>query len=147
MENSSITNLEQSKLLVKAGLDVSTADFSVLVKMKKENGIIIVEESPYPNDTITYNQDIENNKNFTAAWSLGRLIDMLPADIISQYDIDGVEQDDEGGVEYHLWIDKNYVMYNALDGRRRFLTTGKNVLDAVVEMIIALLKEDFELDD
>ena len=47
MENLSITNLEQSKLLVMAGLDVSTADFSVLVNMKKENGVIIIEETPY----------------------------------------------------------------------------------------------------
>ena len=114
--------------------------------MKKENGIIIIEETPYPNDTITYNQDIENNKNFTAAWSLGKLIDILPADIVSQYDINGVEQEDEGGVEYHLWIEKNYVMYNSLDGRRRLLTTGKNILDAVVEMVITLLKEDFDLN-
>ena len=146
MENLSITNLDQSKLLAKAGLDISTSDFCVLVKMKKENGIIIIEETPYPNDTITYNQDIENNKNFTAAWSLGKLIDILPADIVSQYDINGVEQEDEGGVEYHLWIEKNYVMYNSLDGRRRLLTTGKNILDAVVEMVITLLKEDFDLN-
>lgn len=104
MNNLSVTNLEQSKLLAKAGLDVSTADFSVLVKMKKENGIIIIEESPYPNDTITYNPDIAENNNFTAAWSLGKLIDMLPSDIVSQYDIDGNEQEDEDGVEYHLWI-------------------------------------------
>ena len=71
---------------------------------------------------------------------------MLPADIVSQYDINGVEQEDEGGVEYHLWIEKNYVMYNSLDGRRRLLTTGKNILDAVVEMVITLLKEDFDLN-
>jgi len=147
MNNLSVTNLEQSKLLAKAGLDVSTADFSVLVKMKKENGIIIIEESPYPNDTITYNPDIAENNNFTAAWSLGKLIDMLPSDIVSQYDIDGNEQEDEDGVEYHLWIEKQYVMYNAIDGRRRFLTSGKNVLEAVVKMVVKLLEEDFALDD
>ena len=103
MENLSITNLEQSKLLVMAGLDVSTADFSVLVNMKKENGIIIIEETPYPNYTITYNQDIAENKNFTAAWSLGKLIELLPQEIVSQYDIEDHEQPDPDGVIYDLY--------------------------------------------
>ena len=99
MTNLSITNLEQSKLLVMAGLDVETADFSVLVKMKKEAEVVTPSmplwRAPYPNDTITYNQDIADNKNFTAAWSLGKLIDLLPQEIVSQYDIEDNEQPEQ----------------------------------------------------
>ena len=80
------------------------------------------------------------------AWSLGKLINLLPSNITSQYDINEKEQPDEGGVEYHLWMDKNYVMYSSDDGRQRFLTTGVNLIDSVVEMVRQLLAEDFELD-
>ena len=145
MTNLSITNLEQSKLLVMAGLSVETADFSVLVKMKKENGIITIEESPYPNDTITYNQGIADNKNFTAAWSLGKLIDLLPQEIVSQYDIEDNEQPDPEGVIYDLTIDKTSVSYIAYDHRMRYSEDGDNVLDAVVKMVVKLLKDGIEL--
>ena len=145
MENLSITNLEQSKLLVMAGLDVSTADFSVLVNMKKENGVIIIEETPYPNYTITYNQDIAENKNFTAAWSLGKLIELLPQEIVSQYDIEDHEQPDPDGVIFDLTIDKTSVSYISYDHRMRYSEDGENVLDAVVNMVLKLLKDGIEL--
>lgn len=145
MENLSITNLEQSKLLAMAGLAIATADFSVLVKMKKENGIITIEESPYPNDTITYNQDIADNKNFTAAWSLGKLIDLLPQEIVSQYDIEDNEQPEPEGVIYDLTINKTSVSYISYNHRMRYCEDGENVLDAVVNMVLKLLKDGIEL--
>lgn len=81
MANLSVTNREQSIILAKAGLDLDTADYTIIVKLK-----------------------------------------------------------------YHLWMDKNYVMYSSDDGRQIFLTTGINLIYSVVEMIRQLLADDFELD-
>lgn len=146
MANLSVTNREQSLILAKAGLDLDTADYTIIVKLKKVDGATVIEETPYPHDTITYYQGLADKNDYTMAWSLGKLINLLPSNITSQYDINEKEQPDEGGVEYHLWMDKNYVMYSSDDGRQRFLTTGVNLIDSVVEMVRQLLAEDFELD-
>ena len=145
MTNLSITNLEQSKLLAKAGLAIATADFSVLVKITKENGIITIEQLPYPKEAITYNQGIADNENYTAAWSLGKLIDLLPQEIVSQYDIEDNEQPEPDGVIYDLTIEKNCVSYTSYDHRMRYCEDGNNVLDAVVNMVLRLIKDDIEL--
>lgn len=147
MTNLSVTDLEQSKALVNAGLDAITADYAVLVKLKKANGVISVEETPFPNDGVNYGQGLNENKNFTAAWSLGRLVEMLPAEITSAYDVDGNEQPEEYGVTYRLVMGKTSVEYVSEDGRRRLTTNGAYLLDAVVEMILSIKKEDYDLED
>ena len=54
MANLSVTNREQSLILAKAGLDLDTADYTIIVKLKKVDGATVIEETPYPHDTITY---------------------------------------------------------------------------------------------
>lgn len=44
MRNLSITSVVQSKRLADAGLSLSTADYHTLVKMDKQNGIIILRK-------------------------------------------------------------------------------------------------------
>lgn len=144
MNSLSITNLKQSKELVESGLASYTADYYVEVIMKREKGVVCLEEKL---DLIDYTKKAPSEGNFSSVWSLGRLIDMLPSDIILDCDINNTKQSGVNAVKYLLNMGKDWVMYVALDGRRRYLTQGDNLLDAVVKMIITLLKDDIEVDD
>lgn len=89
MRNLSITSVVQSKRLADAGLSLSTADYHTLVKMDKQNGIINIEETPFLIDKQTDWDTVLTNPNFTVAWSLGKLIEMMPSELISQWDENG----------------------------------------------------------
>ncbi len=136
MENLSITNLEQSRILVSNGMDTFTSDCSVFVHLKKGNGTIEIEEKAFLNQSLPINKG--ENENVAAAWSLGKLIDILPTEIWSSFDVNNIEQP-EGSVRYILNMGKDWVTYVAMDGRRRYLTKGESILDAVVKMVIQLL--------
>ena len=143
METLSITNLEQSRTLVSNGMDSFTSDSSVFVHLKKRNGTIEVEEKVFLNQSLPKNKG--ENENVAAAWSLGKLIDILPTEIWSSFDINNIEQP-EGSIRYILNMGKDWVTYVAMDGRRRYLTKGDNLLDAVVKIVVQLLI-DKELEE
>ena len=78
MRNFSITNLEQSKRLFYAGLKLSTADYIIQHSISKVSGVVDVEETPIKVEMKSDLQKAENNDSFSAAWSLGKLIYMMP---------------------------------------------------------------------
>ena len=142
MRNYSITNLEQSKRLADAGLELSTADYHTLVKMDKQNGIINIEETSYLIDKPTDWDNVLTNPNFTAAWSLGKLIEMMPSEIISQWDENGNDVGADINTEFHLIILKDEIIYRNDVGMEHLTSKGACLLDATVGMMEKLLKEE-----
>ena len=71
--------------------------------------------------TLTYKT--HRYDSFSAAWSLGRLIHMMPDDISSAYDKDGNEMPDDFAV-FILVMEKNSVKYIEDGGRCRLRVCG-----------------------
>lgn len=142
MRNLSITSVVQSKRLADAGLSLSTADYHTLVKMDKQNGIINIEETPFLIDKQTDWDTVLTNPNFTVAWSLGKLIEMMPSELISQWDENGNDVGADINTEFHLIILKNEIIYRNDVGMEHLTSKGACLLDAAVDMMEKLLKED-----
>ncbi len=140
MRNFSITNLEQSKRLFYAGLELSTADYIIQHRISKVGGVVNVGETPIIVKAPSDLKKAEDNDSFSAAWSLGKLIHMMPDFIPSAYDKDGNEMSDEYAV-FNLVMGKNAVKYVEDGGRCRLSACGSCLLDAVVEMTIILLED------
>lgn len=142
MRNFSITNLEQSKRLYYAGLKLSTADYIIQHCISKVGGVVDVEETPIRVERQSDLKKAEDNDSFSAAWSLGKLIYMMPDSIPSAYDEYGNTMPDEFAV-FNLVMGQNSVKYVADSERCRLKSNGSCLLDAVVEMVEMLLKEDY----
>lgn len=142
MRNFSITNLEQSKRLFYAGLKLSTADYIIQHSISKVSGVVDVEETPIKVERKSDLQKAENNDSFSAAWSLGKLIYMMPDFIPSAYDEYENTMPDEFAV-FNLVMGQNSVKYVADGGRCRLGSNGSCLLGAVVEMVEILLKEEY----
>ena len=142
MHNFSITNLEQSKRLYYAGLKLSTADYLIRHSISKVGGVVNVEETPIRVEAPSDLKKAEDNDTFSAAWSLGKLIHMMPDTIPSAYDENGNEMPDEFAV-FNLVMGQNSVKYVADGSRCRLRANGSCLLDAVVEMVEMLLKEEY----
>lgn len=142
MRNFSITNLEQSKRLYYAGLKLSTADYLIRHSISKVGGVVNVEETPIKVEAQSDLKKAEDNDTFSAAWSLGKLIHMMPDTIPSAYDESGNEMPDDCAW-FNLVMGKNAVKYVEDGGRCRLRSNGSCLLDAVVEMAEMLLKEEY----
>lgn len=142
MRNFSITNLEQSKRLYFAGLKLSTADYIIQYSISKVSGVVDVEETPIKVERPSDLQKAEDNDSFSAAWSLGKLIYMMPDSIPSAYDEYENTMPDEFAV-FNLVMGQNSVKYVADGSRCRLRANGSCLLDAVVEMVEMLLKEEY----
>ena len=143
MRNFSITNLEQSDRLFSAGLRLSTADYIIESRFIKAHGFMEINEQPFGRvDRLSDLKKVEDNQNYSAAWSLGKLIHLLPNSICSAYDEEGCELDDDGA-EFYLVIYKNVVKYIEDGGRCRLSAHGACLLDAVVEIMEKLLREQY----
>lgn len=142
MRNFSITNLEQSKRLYYAGLKLSTADYIIQYSISKVSGVVDVEETPIKVERPSDLQKAEDNDSFSAAWSLGKLIYMMPYSIPSAYDEYENTMPDEFAV-FNLVMGQNSVKYVADGSRCRLRANGSCLLDAVVEMVEMLLKEEY----
>lgn len=142
MHNYSITNLEQSKRLYFAGLKLSTADYIIKHSISKVSGVVDAEETPIKVERKSDLQKVEGNDSFSAAWSLGKLIYMMPDSIPSAYDEYENTMPDEFAV-FNLVMEQNSVKYVADGSRCRLRANGSCLLDAVVEMVEMLLKEEY----
>lgn len=91
MRNYSITNLEQSKRLFYAGLKFRTADYIVDSTFSKVESVMNVIEKPIRIESSSDLKKAETSKYMSVAWSLGKLIHMLPDSIPSAYDEDNNE--------------------------------------------------------
>ena len=110
------TTREQSKRLLALGLKKETADMSI-----GHTGLLY----PYPHRE-------EEDRVFIPAWSLHRLIEMMP-DLIK----DNIE-----GMLYHLSIDGNSVFYETRsDDLCQFF--GDSLYNCIIDCIEWLIKEGY----
>lgn len=145
MRNYSITNLEQSKRLFYAGLKLRTADYIVDSTFEKVDGVMNVREKPIRIEAPSDLKKAETSKYHSAAWSLGKLIHMLPDTIPSAYDEDGNVIDNEEPFTFELVINRNSIKYVTDNGICRLSTSGSCLLDAAVDMMEKILKESYYL--
>lgn len=143
MRNYSITNLEQSKRLFYAGLKLRTADYIVDSTFEKVDGVMNVREKPIRIEGASDLKKAETNKYISAAWSLGKLIHMMPDTIPSAYDESGNEVADGEPIDFELVIGRNSIRYISEDGVCRFQYSGSTLLDAAVDMTERLLKDSY----
>jgi len=127
------TSPEQSELLRSIGLPDSTADMYLVKHWASPFGefkIMDKHYDDYPPEGVDH----------IPAWSLARLIDLLPEflSIIEGDDIDN-------SIQYDLHINKNYVRYMAYENSEpAYETFGFHPIDAVVEMIEKLAKDGWK---
>ena len=103
MRNFSITNLEQSKRLYYAGLKFRTADYIVDSTFSKVESVMNVIEKPMRIEAPSDLKKAETSKYMSVAWSLGKLIHMLPDSIPSAYDEDNNEVADGEPMDFNLY--------------------------------------------
>ena len=147
MRNYSITNLEQSKRLFYAGLKLRTADYIVDSTFEKVDGVMNVREKPIRIEGASDLKKAETSKYHSAAWSLGKLIHMMPDMIPSAYDESGNEIADGEPIDFELVIGHNSIRYVSEDGVCRFQYSGSTLLDAAVDMMERLLKDSYYVYD
>ena len=130
------TDSKQSLKLMSAGIPDSTADMYLVKHWACCMGDLKIMDKhfhDYPPEGVDH---IE-------AWSLSRLIDLLPSEIyLSEND-----DDDEkfAILKWKLQVEKNRVRY-FLDSSRSPLyeTEGVNTIDAVVNMLVKLCEEGYQ---
>ena len=147
MRNYSITNLEQSKGLFYAGLKLRTADYIVDSTFSKVESVINVIEKPIRIEAPSDLKKAETSKYISVAWSLGKLIHMLPDSIPSAYDEDGNEVNDGDPIDFNLFIGRSSIQYISDNGVCRLSAAGACLLDAAVNMMEKILKESYYLYD
>lgn len=124
------TTREQSERLLALGLKPGTADMSIPIK---DNPNLNCSARPY-ND---WNGYWKHNKFVIPAWSLSRLLEMMPTDIKDLW--------------YSLYIDTEIavyrVSYSTNEGNSGLQTLIKfdnnNLFDAIIEMISWLIANDY----
>lgn len=147
MRNYSITNLEQSKRLFYAGLKFRTADYIVDSTFSKVESVMNVIEKPIKIETPSDLKKAETSKYMSVAWSLGKLIHMLPDSIPSAYDEDGNEVNNGEPIDFNLFIGRSSIQYISDNGVCRLSASGACLLDAAVDMMENILKESYYLYD
>ena len=147
MRNYSITNLEQSKRLFYAGLKFRTADYIVDSTFSKVESVMNVIEKPIRIEAPSDLKKAETNKYMSVAWSLGKLIHMMPDMIPSAYDESGNEIADGEPIDFELVIGRDFIRYVSDNGVCRLSASGACLLDAAVDMMENILKESYYLYD
>ena len=119
--NKNSTTFEQSKKLIKLGIDFDTADMMWII-----DGV----NKPYLAAT-----DINENLHDTPAWSLSALLKLIPSD----------DKNDEYYVKIESHSDCHIARYvNCWDGCIHSEYSKESLLDAVFEMVV-WLKENHEI--
>lgn len=124
------TNAEQSIRLRDAGLPKKSADMYLVKHWAYEGELKIMDKhfDDYP----------EEGCDHIPAWSLSRLIDLLPESL-------NYADDDECMIifQYSLQIQKDHVRYYCDEEHPiHFESYGLHTIDAVVDILILLLKDE-----
>lgn len=144
MKSYTVTNIIQSKRLVDAGLNLSTADLYLNVRVVKDYGAIEVYEDPYFIARIEERNYItdHDNRYYAAAWSLGKLIQMMPDTIPSACDEDGNKMPNDSTL-FKLTIDRTSIKYVEDGGKCLLRANGSCLLEAAVRMVELLINNFF----
>ncbi len=117
------TSTSQIRQLIEHGIPVSTAD---MYAVRLGNNKWEVRVPQY----IPNMEMFVNSTEHIPAWSLSRLIDILPPELNYGEDM-----------QYDLVIESDSVAYKTYSGEAFIETHGLTTLGAVVEMIISLCRE------
>ena len=113
------TTREQSELLLALGLKKETADCALLPLTDKVTSVLV---KPSANDI----------KNTIPAWSLNRLIEMMPFDVLI-----------EGGFDNCFTLIKNYPKGYSVEYDGYSYYYKENIYDTIIEGIEHLIKEGY----
>ena len=113
------TTREQSELLLELGLKKETADCALLPLTDKVTSVLV---KPSTNDI----------KNTIPAWSLHRLIEMMPLDVVP-----------EGGFDNIFTLTKGYPSGYSVEYDGFSYYHKKNIYDTLIEGIEHLIKEGY----
>lgn len=118
--NSICTSVEQSHKLIDMGLAENTADLYYILRRNSEPKLVLFSSAPP-----------EGFLNEIPAWSLSALINLLPKFIESK------------GKDYCLLMLSDRVVYWDGNITNLYETTQTNLLDAVVDAILWLLRNNY----
>ena len=119
------TSREQSERLLALGLKKETAD--MCWRTTTLNG----EAITYPSQDVWMNGSIITNNHFPA-WSLHRLIEMMPLDVVP-----------EGGFDNIFMLTKNYPSGYSVEYDGFSYYHKENIYDTLIEGIEHLIKEGY----
>lgn len=134
------TSIEQSEKLLALGLKKETADMTIHIK--SDDGYYVTAEPFYEwEDDLNTLPSLEEPEQILPAWSLGRLIEMLPSPIPISEDFPTFQN------EAYLDLSKVSVgyYYEDYDGADRAFIgfSGKGFFSAVVDATEWLIKEGY----
>ena len=129
--NSAIcTSREQSERLLSLGLKRETADMKYLGTSEYYGGVLTEGTSSLPIIIDTEDDDITEYD--IPAWSLHRLIEMMPLDVVS-----------EGGLDNCFTLIKNYPKGYSVEYDGFSYYHKENIYDTLIEGIEHLIKEGY----
>lgn len=125
------TTREQSECLLTLGLKKETADMTIHIK--GDGGWYVTAEPFYEweNDMNTF-PSFEEIEQILPAWSLGRLIEMMPLDVVP-----------EGGFDNIFMLTKNYPSGYSVEYDGFSYYHKENIYDTLIEGIEHLIKEGY----
>lgn len=124
------TTREQSELLLALGLKEETADMKYPCTREYYGGVLSEGTSSLPIIIDTEDDDITEYD--TPAWSLHRLIEMMPLDVVP-----------EGGFDNIFTLTKNYPSGYSVEYDGFSYYHKKNIYDTLIEGIEHLIKEGY----
>ena len=129
--NSAIcTSRVQSERLLALGLKEDTADMTIHVK--NDDSWYMTADSYYEwEDDVDILPTLEETEQILPAWSLGRLIEMMPFDVIPEGGFDNIFTLTKDSIGYSIEYDGFFYYYN------------KNIYDTLIEGIEHLIKEGY----
>ena len=124
------TTREQSERLLALGLKKETADMKYPCTREYYGGVLTEGTSSLP--IIIDTEDDDVTEYDIPAWSLGRLIEMMPFDVIP-----------EGGFDNIFMLTKNYPSGYSVEYDGFSYYHKENIYDTLIEGIEHLIKEGY----
>ena len=124
------TTREQSERLLALGLKKETADMTIHIK--NDGGWYVTADPFYEwEDDVDILPTLEETEQILPAWSLGRLIEMMPLDVVPEGGFDNIFTLTKDSIGYSIEYDGFFYYYN------------KNIYDTLIEGIEHLIKEGY----
>lgn len=136
--NKICTSLEQSKKLIELGIDINTADLTVIDLPIQGGDRFKYISSKLPDNTFSSITDGKSEK--IPAWSLSALLELMPPYLFEfERGIDLNIYPNLSGKAWHCSYMPNAVE-NMKNDKFKQITSGDNLVDAAFEMVCWLLE-------
>ena len=125
------TSRVQSERLLALGLKKETADMTI--HLKRDGGWYVTADPFYEwEDDVDILPILEETEQILPAWSLHRIIEMMPLDVVP-----------EGGLDNCFTLIKNYPKGYSVEYDGFSFYYNKNIYDTLIEGIEHLIKEGY----